>query len=217
VTFSLADIARMDPHEDDSLNVWRDTVRWVIAAVVVVALQWAAIAGDGWVGLLSYVDLGVHEFGHMMLMWAPPVLHSFGGTLFQFAVPLGLAAYFGLARRDGFAAALMLGWEAVALRNIAVYIADAPVRVLPLLGGQDGHDWAFLLGRWGVLDSAETIATVVEVLGFCAALAGLAIAVWGYIRPRLHAREQAEYESRLKTLPVREPRNPVEISVHVDE
>lgn len=192
-----------------------DGARWLAAAVIVIALQWAAVVGDGWVGLLSYVDLGIHELGHMLLMWAPPVLHALGGTLLQAAAPLGLFLYFVLVRRDLFAGAIMFGWEAVALRNIAIYMADAPVRVLPLLGGQDGHDWAYLFAEWGVLGHAQGIATVVEVMGFIVAAAGFALAAYGFARPRLEARRLAAYEAHLKTLPVRQPRE--HVSVDVDQ
>jgi len=202
---------------DEAGPAWHAAVRWIVAVVIVVGLQWAAVANDGWVGLLSYVDLGFHELGHMLLMWAPDTVHAFGGTLLQFAVPLGLAAYFFFGRHDGFAGALMMGWEAVALRNIATYMADAPVRVLPLLGGQDGHDWVFIFSRWGVLQHAETIATFVKVLGFLAAGVGLGIAAWGMAAPLLAERKQAAYEERLKTLPVRESRNHVPVSVDLDE
>lgn len=217
---SHADTPHMDMSDDigardrgAGLPAWLDSGRWLAAAIIVIALQWAAVTGDGWVGLLSYVDLGIHELGHMLFMWAPPVLHALGGTLLQAAAPLGLCLYFVLVRRDLFAGAIMLGWQAVALRNIAVYMADAPVRILPLLGGQDGHDWAYLFTEWGVLGHAQGIATFVEVVGFAAALAGFALAAYGFARPRLEARRRVAYEAHLRTLPVRQPRDSVSVDV----
>lgn len=198
-------------------RLWRDTGRWFLAGAIVVGLQWAAVTGDGWVGLVSHVDLGFHELGHMLFMWAPPVAHAIGGTLLQAAVPLGLFMYFFMGRRDGFASALMLGWEAVALRNIAVYMADAPVRVLPLLGGQGGHDWSFLFSHWGVLDHAGSIAMVVKGVGLVVAGLGVGLAVRGLMAPRIEARRADRAEARLRALPVREPRNPTAPLVDVDE
>ena len=60
------------------------------------------------------------------------------GSVLQVAVPLGLAAYFGLLRRKEWASAgFCLAWAGTSARDVAVYVADAPVQALPLIGG--GH------------------------------------------------------------------------------
>ncbi len=58
------------------------------------------------VPLLGGVDLGFHELGHMLTYAFPDVITAIMGSVFQVAVPLGLAAYFGLKRRDLLAAGL---------------------------------------------------------------------------------------------------------------
>jgi len=189
------------------LRVWNDTVRWVLLGAFVVLLAVASARGAGWVPLVSHVDLGIHEFGHMIAMWAPRQFMALAGSLLQVAAPLGLAAFFWFVRKELPAAALLVAWAGVSIRNVSVYMADANTRVLPLLGGQEGHDWAYLFGQWGALPQAERIAGFFSVTGWLAFGFAFALAVWGFARPRLQAHSRVQYEAHLETLPVREPRN----------
>jgi hypothetical protein len=58
-----------------------------------------------------------------------------------------------------------------------VYIADAPIQALPLLG-EGMHDWAFVLGRFGAIDGAAAIAAIVKGFGMVLLFAGFAVCVW---------------------------------------
>ena len=46
----------------------------VVAAAVTVLLAWLTYSRNGWIPILSAFDLGVHEFGHLLTAWAPPLL-----------------------------------------------------------------------------------------------------------------------------------------------
>lgn len=65
-----------------------------------------------------------------------------------------------------------LWWLGQNCWNIATYVRDARAQELPLVGGGE-HDWALLLGHFGVLHLDLEISRVVALLGF--ALYGLAI------------------------------------------
>ncbi len=188
-------------------RVWRETLRPAALAALAIALAVASARGAGWVPLVSHVDLGIHELGHLLSAWAPPVPNALAGSGLQLLAPAALIAYFWFARRDLPAATALTAWLGVSLRNVSVYMADANARVLPLLGGQDGHDWAFVFGQWGVLDHAERIAGVVSALGWLVFAAALGLACWQFALPRLAARRAIEREAYLEALPVREPRN----------
>jgi hypothetical protein len=54
------------------------------------------------------------------------------------------------------------------------------VQALPLLG-EGEHDWAFILGRFGAIDSAAAIAAVVKGLGLALLFAGFAVCVWSLL------------------------------------
>jgi hypothetical protein len=149
-----------------------------IAAVACLALGWFPFVHGTRVPLLGYVDLGFHELGHMLTMWAPRLIYFAMGSVNQIAVPLGLATYFFWLRGDRIGGSLCLAWAGTSAADVSAYIADAPYQRLPLLGGM--HDWAFILGpaHLNMLDAAHTIAAVVKVFGLLCVLAGAAVCCW---------------------------------------
>ena len=129
VRFSIAG----RPEPKPATTSWGLTWQWVVAAAVTILLAWLTYSRDAWIPILSAFDLGVHEFGHLLTFWAPPLLCSFAGSFLQVAAPLALGGYFWW-RRDSLAAILMVAWSAENLHNVSVYIADAQVMILPLFG-----------------------------------------------------------------------------------
>jgi hypothetical protein len=147
-------------------------------AAVCLVLGWFAFVRSTRVPFLSLVDLGFHELGHMLTMWAPRLVYFAMGSIDQIAVPLGLAGYFFLIRRDAVGGGSCLAWAGTSAQNVSVYVADAPYQLLPLIGGK--HDWAFILGpsHLNMLGSAHTIAGAVKVFGLSCLLAGFAACCW---------------------------------------
>lgn len=146
---------------------------------VTAAVGWCLLAG--WIAfvkgqsipLLSLVDLGFHELGHLLT-------HPFGdritavmGSVTQVAVPVGLAAYFGWIRSDRVATSVCLTWAATAARDVSVYIRDAPHQQLELIGGE--HDWAFLLAT--DLQRADSLGRDVQGVGALLLLGAFALAI----------------------------------------
>jgi hypothetical protein len=167
-------------------TMWRTTFQWIAAALVTVLLMYLTYTDHGWVWLLSYFDLGVHEFGHLLTFWAPALLCSFAGSFLQVAAPLGLGGYFWW-RRDSFAAILMIAWAAESLNNVSVYVGDAQAMVLPLFGDDGsgaGHDWHNILGAAGMLSSTDTIANIVRTGSVILFVIALGLAVLGFARAR---------------------------------
>ena len=167
----------------------QDAVDWMRSATdrrqrghglaVAGAVAWALVLG--WVSfvrgtpvpLLSLVDLGFHELGHLLTYPFADRVTAVMGSVFQVGVPAGLAAYFAWARRDLIATSVCLTWAATAARDVSAYIRDAPLEQLPLIGGD--HDWAFLLA--GDLARAEPLARQVRSLGVLLLLAALGLAI----------------------------------------
>jgi hypothetical protein len=140
----------------------------------------------GWIPILSAFDLGVHEFGHLLTAWAPPLLCSLAGSVLQVAAPLALGVYFWW-RRDHFAVILMVAWAAENLHNVSVYIADARVMVLPLFGDDGsgaGHDWHTILLRLNALEVTGQLALVVTTCSVILFITALGLAVLGFARAR---------------------------------
>ena len=155
-------------------------VKWGAVAAAVVALAWLSFGRNGWVPFLSGVDLGVHEFGHLLFGWAPFLLIAAAGSALQVMAPAALAGYFWW-RRDRLAVVLLFGWLGMSLNNVAVYIGDANRMVLPLFGDDGsgaGHDWHNILGELGWLAQADGLAGLVRAGSLVAFLAGVGLAGW---------------------------------------
>jgi len=130
---------------------------------------------------LHLVHLPFHEAGHVLLSPFGRFLSVLGGSLFQVAIPLACGAVFLIKNRDEFAAAVTLWWAGQSLMDLAPYIADARALQLPLLGGRtgaevEGHDWEYLLGAMGLLNSDVTLGRLSFFLGALAMLGALG---WG--------------------------------------
>ncbi len=167
-------------------GLWQSTLQWVVAALITAVLAYFTYAHDGWVPLLSYFDLGVHEFGHLLTMWAPELVCWLAGSFLQVAAPLALAGYF-LHRGDRFAVILMVAWAAESLNNVSVYIGDAQDMVLTLFGDDGsgaGHDWHNILGRLGLLESTDTIARFAHVGSMLLFVVAFGLCAFWYARTR---------------------------------
>jgi hypothetical protein len=153
---------------------------WGLAAVGVAVLAWLSYSRNGWVPILSGADFGIHEFGHLLFSWAPPLVVYLAGSAVQVATPAGLALYFAW-RRDRLGVVATLAWLGVSLNSVAVYISDATRMVLPLWG-DDGsganHDWHNILVRLGWLSHTDALGAFVRVLSGAAFLGSLGLIVW---------------------------------------
>lgn len=144
----------------------------IAGALFCTAIAYFPFSG-GEVPLLDGVDLGFHELGHMLTMGFGRFVHTLAGSVLQVAVPLALSAYFFLERRDLVGGGVCAAWAGTSACDVAVYVADAPLQNLPLIGGY--HDWAYLLGpaQLDALAAAGTIATVIRFCGALCIVAGI--------------------------------------------
>jgi len=153
--------------------------REIGAVLGCMVLGWFALQ-NARVPLLTYVDLGFHELGHLVSYPLPvgELVTAAAGSVVQVAVPLGLALYFLLWRFDHAGAAICSAWAATSAMDVSRYIADAPYERLELLGGD--HDWAFFFSADGIdaMDRAASVANNVASLGWVLLLAGFVTAVW---------------------------------------
>ena len=130
--------------------------------------------------LIDGVNLAVHEVGHIVFTPFGQTMHMLGGSIGQMVFPIALIIYF-LRRAERFEAAVCTVWAAESLMYMAVYLGDAKAQALPLVGGHI-HDWNWLLGRIGMVDQCELIASLMH--GFASLVAIGAMVAAGYtIRP----------------------------------
>jgi hypothetical protein len=148
--------------------------RWRAALTAGLAVYgWICLLHPGEYRWLDSLDLAVHETGHLLFGFDGETLMLLGGTLFQLLVPAVFVA--GLWREgDRHGATVPLWWLGQSCWNVSVYVRDARTEALPLVGGGE-HDWALLLGRWGLLERDQTIGGAVYLAGVALYLAAVVL------------------------------------------
>ena len=138
---------------------------------------------------LTYLDIAVHETGHAVFGWAGEAWMLAMGSGTQILFPLLLGVFFLGVRRDLLTGAVLLAWAGEACGDAAIYIADAPVGALPLLGGGGEGDWTRILGpdHLSRMALADEYARNVRVVGALLMLAAVGLSVWGIVRILLPA------------------------------
>ncbi len=136
---------------------------------------------------IDFVNLVIHEGGHLFFSWGGETLTLYGGTLLQWLVPFLLATYFyGKRQTTGFAFSLFFFFEN--WRYTSFYMADARAQALPLVGvGDTGdpsemHDFFRIFTRWGVLDHDVQIGSITRTLAWIGMLAVVAWLAWRTFR-----------------------------------
>ena len=115
-----------------------------------------------------------HEAGHVIFGFFGEFLAVLGGSLTQVLMPV-IATVAFLRTRQWASAAVTLVWTGQSLTDVAIYAADGQARALPLLAEGLIHDWGYILGRLGLLQSTETVGRLLFALGALTMLAGLSL------------------------------------------
>jgi hypothetical protein len=170
----------MSPSVGSGAGFWPTTPRrawWhhALAAPLLLVLLWYPFVAGRRVPVLGWVDLAVHEFGHVATAWLPEVLTLAMGGGAQVLLPLGIAAGLWWRSEDRLGAGLSLAWAGAAAQDVSVYVADAPHQRLPLIGGV--HDWATLLGpaHLDATDAAAPLARAVWAVGLLLGVLGVVV------------------------------------------
>jgi hypothetical protein len=176
-----------DHHDESAKPGWI----WIPRAAVVLYLGWVFVKslGRAWPQtMFSAINLGIHETGHLLFRPFGTFLMIAGGTILQLLAPIATGIMF-FRRRDLFAVCFAAAWLGINLVEVSVYVGDSRAQVLPLVtvgGGDAMHDWAYMLGRMGLIQHDTKIATLIRVLGFI--LHGAAVLAAGWITIRVPAK-----------------------------
>lgn len=139
------------------------------------------IHGNLYRGILGNFDLIIHEAGHWIFMFFGEFMHILGGSLTQILVPCVFVGYF-LFSRQFYSASLLLMWVGYNILDVSIYMADAIVMRLPLLGFADGdtsgHDWNNLLYMTHTLPQTHLFSSIAWYIGISTMIAGFALALW---------------------------------------
>jgi hypothetical protein len=121
---------------------------------------------DNW-NIIDSIDLIFHEAGHTIFFFLGDFIRVLAGSAFQITLPIVFVLYFFLYRREYFSASLLLFWVGQNIINVSIYMSDAIVQQLPLLGGESSiHDWNYILSYLNILEHTNTIGLIVYNVGF---------------------------------------------------
>jgi len=132
------------------------------------------------------IFLFLHEGGHALFMFFGRVLHALGGSFWQIMFPF-ISFLIGLRKRSTVVAPFALFWTGINMMDVSLYMRDAPLMQLPLLGGhKSGHDWRFLFGQFELIDSAGDIADVMYYGGLAVCVGSIIAGLWFAVQRYLH-------------------------------
>jgi hypothetical protein len=174
----------LEPLEADWQPVPRAALLLACAFYALFLLQ--AARGSGPMLMIDLVFVPIHEGGHLLFRWFGEFLAIAGGTFLQLAAPFMLGTYFFWQRQvQGTAFCFFFFFEQ--FLPIATYMADARAQELPLLTVGDGdyiiHDWAYLFGKFNVLEHDVQIAHAFRVMGWIGMLAVVGWMIFRSLRP----------------------------------
>jgi hypothetical protein len=149
-----------------------------LGLLILVVLAWRVLAlgltlpTGGALGFIHGVNLVFHEAGHVIFGFFGEFVAALGGSLNQVLIPLIVTIAF-LRTRQRASAAVVLFWTGQSITDVAIYAADGRARALPLLAEGLIHDWSYILGRLGLLGSAETVGRLLFAAGVLTMLAAI--------------------------------------------
>jgi hypothetical protein len=155
-------------------------------AVYTVFLIYAFLNSPGFL-FPDFVNLLIHEAGHLFFSWGGHTVMMLGGTLGELLVPLLCGVYFFL-QRQVYGFAFCTFWLFENFPYIGTYMADARDGALPLINAEEG-DWTILFGQWGILEYDRRIGLAFRMIGW---LGMIAVIVWLGYRVYCDARPETE-------------------------
>lgn len=154
----------MEVKKEQKEVFWEKFKPWV-ASLMLLPLMIFLTYNKGEFLFIDYFNLLVHEGGHGIFSFLGKFVHALGGTLMQIILPIIFVYYFA-SNKKRVGVQISVIWLGQNLMNISVYAADARARQLPLLGGgKVYHDWTYLLGELGLLNSDQEAGLIFYFLG----------------------------------------------------
>lgn len=165
---------------------WSQGRHWLPRAIMWGWFCWMLLhhwKSDEYTSFLGGLNLGIHEFGHLIFGPMGQFTGVFGGSLFQCLVPVISIVMF-YRQEDYFAFSFSFVWLGTNLIGVARYMSDARALQLELVspfGGGDGeiiHDWNFIFHKWNCLQHDTTIGAATRWAGIAAMGLGILWGAW---------------------------------------
>ncbi len=131
----------------------------------------------GMLWFIHLILLYIHEAGHLFFAVFGRTIGILGGSLNQILAP---AVWFFVAKRDGSSLSnVALFFIGVSIVDVSIYVKDAELLLLPLIGGlsKAHHDWKNLFDGWGVIEWSFPIGEILFWGGMILAAVGLYLGI----------------------------------------
>ncbi len=122
---------------------------------------------------IHLILLYIHEAGHLFFSVFGKTIGILGGSLNQILAPV---IWFFVAKREGSSLTnVALFFTGVSVVDVSIYVKDAELLLLPLIGGlsKAHHDWKNLLSGWDIIDWSFPIGEFLFWCGMMLAGVGL--------------------------------------------
>jgi hypothetical protein len=117
--------------------------------------------------------LYIHEAGHLIFSIFGRTLNILGGSLMQVLAPF---AWFIIAWRENSKLSnLALVFTGISIMDVSVYVKDATMLLLPLIGGLNKahHDWLNLAKQYNFLEESYACGEILFWIGLMTACGGI--------------------------------------------
>jgi len=170
----------------DEARVWCRQKRWEWRLAILACFLYFLVkywSRPDYTCIISGLNLGIHELGHLVFSFLGEFIGILGGTLLQIAAPIFSVINF-YRQNDFFAIALSFGWLSTSLFDSARYISDASAMNLPLVSPFGGrgentiHDWNYLLSKFGLLRFDTVLGFLVKILATVSMITCLLVGGW---------------------------------------
>jgi hypothetical protein len=172
---------RLSDVDEHAVKVWAGVAGLIWCAIY----GWFSFVRGTQVPVLWLMQLAVHETGHRVFAPSGEYVMLVMGSGSEILAPLILGAVLLAWKRDAVAAGICWAVAAAACEGTSIYIADAPVGRLTLIGS-DESDWLRILDEyWGKLFKADVYAGRVRTAGiviWLLAVALVALGTWRHHR-----------------------------------
>lgn len=168
----------------DEAKDWARGKNWQVRLIFLIWFGYVLaryLSDSSYTSILSWLNLGIHELGHLIFSFLGEFLSIAGGTILQCLAPIFSVVNFYI-QRDFFAIALSFGWLSTSLFDAARYAYDARAMNLPLVspfGGEDViHDWNYLLTHIGLLQYDNVAAFFIKFIAVISMFVCFVFGVW---------------------------------------
>lgn len=152
---------RLSEVDEHAVQVWAGMAGLIWCAIY----GWFSFVRSTQVPVLWLMQLAVHETGHRVFAPFGEYVMVLMGSGSEILAPLLLGLALLLWKRNAIAAGACWAVAAAACEGTSIYIADAPVGGLTLIGGEES-DWLRILDEyWGTLYKADVYAGRVRTAG----------------------------------------------------